>query len=182
VKQSRLKITITKGCVLIALIVGVLSYPTAMPQSATFKQLYGRIQNRSESTSAVASEAAKAACGINNALAAAVSGDEKGFSTRIDETLAALNVAARTIDGELKKPKYDKKINLEKWQYVTDLPLDGVVTQRDLMIRILALVHEAQTAILRIHDGAGTEEDLALAIELTGKISRMLTVFVTTAQ
>jgi hypothetical protein len=178
-RRSLVCATITRGCTLILL--GLGGHSGAPAQTATFQNIYDKIGKGSEEKSTMTDQAAKAACSINAALAAVTSGDQKGFASRIDDTLAAFNVVAKTIDVELKKQRYNKKVSLEKWQNVTDLDLSGVVTQRDLLIRLLTIVKEAQTALSRLRSNIGSEEDLVLAIGLAGKISRMLTVYLTTA-
>lgn len=124
-------------------------------------------------------QSANAACSLSNALITLAAGDAKGFEGQIDQTISAIDGATRTIADELEHSRMlGKKVDVARFKEAIDIDLQGVGTRRDLLQKILALM-KAQSATLQKLKKEGKEEDLGRAITLSGQISRMLTVYLT---
>jgi hypothetical protein len=123
-----------------------------------------------------------AACSLSRTVESLAFRDAKVFEAQIQDTIRAVDGALATVRDELKKPTHGKRVDLTQWKNVTDLDLTGVLTQRDLLNRILALI-TSQRKILSDMTTMGNEDELARAlpqaIRIGGQISRMLTVYLT---
>jgi hypothetical protein len=163
---------------MICAVLWMLSSSSARAQSPAFDEMWKAPRTTGPITQTVP-KIGDAGCSLNHALTALAVGTKDEFLNQVKITTNNLSAVSDTLDRELKTGRYGRKLRMGRWAEATDIDKRGLNTQADLIQRILATIQEEMKALGRLQSG-GSETDLSVAIDLSGRISRLLTMYLTT--